>query len=297
MNQPFSRRSALTGAAALLGASSAGTFAGAEEVPAADWKIEKGRIRQSVVPWCFNPMPLEELAAASAEIGLESVELVAPENWDVLEKHGLVCAITPSGHGFAEGWNQKRHHEKCKDGVLKAIEATAAAGWPNVITFSGMIEQLDPEEGFDNCVVGLKTVLPAAEKAGVNLCLEVLNTRVDENMKGHPGYQADTIEWGVRLCDALGSDRMKILFDVYHVQIMQGDVITRIRQYRDYIAHYHTAGVPGRNELDDRQEINYRGVMAAILETGYDGFVGQEFIPREADPIASLRQAARVCDV
>lgn len=291
----LSRREVLGGAAA-LGALGATGMASAVEVGADDWRITNGRIRQSVVPWCFAPMPVGQLARAADKLGFSSVELADPADWPMLKELGLVCAISRS-HGFSAGWNHTENHAECEEKVREALEATAAAGFPNVITFSGMLDGMDPEAGFNNTVAGVKKVLPLAERLGVNLCLEVLNSRVDLEMKGHPGYQADTIEWGVRLCDAVGSPRMKILFDIYHVQIMQGDLITRIKACSDYVAHYHTAGVPGRNEIGPEQEVNYAAVMQAIVDTGYDGYVGQEFIPAGPDPIASLREAARICDV
>jgi hydroxypyruvate isomerase len=281
-------------AAAALGSQTARPAAAAEDDP--QWRIEKGRINQSVVHWCFEPMPLEELARAAAGLGLKSVEIVPPEQWSVLKKHGLACAITPS-HTFVRGLNHKEHHAECIEKLTSAVDATAAAGFTSVITFSGMREGLSDEEGIKNTVEGLKKVLPLAEKKGVNLCIEPLNTRVDVEMKGHPGYHCDRVEWAVEVCDRVGSQRMKILFDIYHTQIMQGDIIARIRQYKDYIGHYHTAGVPGRNDLDVAQEINYPAVMQAILDTGYRGYVGQEFIPLGADKIAALRRGVRLCDV
>ncbi|HEY1598068.1 MAG TPA: TIM barrel protein [Pirellulales bacterium] len=281
-------------AAAALAVHSQTPAAVADEEP--QWKITNGRINQSVVHWCFNPMPLDELARAAAALGMKSVEIVAPEQWPILKQHGLVCACTPS-HGFVRGLNHKEYHAECIEKLTTAIEATAAAGFPNVITFSGMREGLTDEEGIKNTVEGLKKVLPLAEKKGVNLVLEPLNTRVDVEMKGHPGYQCDRVEWAVEVCDKIGSPRMKILFDIYHTQIMQGDVITRIRQFKDYIGHYHTAGVPGRNDLDVVQEINYPAIMQAIVETGYRGYVGQEFIPLGTDKIAALRRGVRICDV
>lgn len=262
----------------------------------ANWKVQKGRINQSVVHWCFNPMEVETLAKASAAMGLKSVELVDPVHWPMLKQLGLACAIT-SSHGFVRGLNHPEHHSECLEKLTSAIDATSAAGFKSVITFSGMRNGISDDEGIKNTVAGLKKIVGHAEKKNVTLCLEVLNSRVDIEMKGHPDYQADTIEWGVKVCDLVGSDRVKILFDIYHVQIMQGDVITRIKQFKDYIGHYHTAGVPGRNELDDQQEINYPPIMRAIVETGYQGYVGQEFIPRSADKIASLRAAVKLCDV
>ena len=306
---PLTRRGWMAAAAATAAAAGAAAAAGgaaasiaspaaAEEDDEAgpDWKVSRGRINQSVCLWCFQPMEVEELARAAAGMGLRSVELVDPKHWPLLKKHGLVCAIT-SSHGFVRGLNHTEHHAECIEKLTSSIEATAEAGFPNVITFSGMRGQLDDEQGIKNTVEGLKKVAGLAERKKVNLCLEPLNTRVDVEMKGHPGYHCDRVEWAVEVCDRVGSDRVKILFDIYHVQIMQGDVIVRIRQFKDYIAHYHTAGVPGRNELDDTQEINYPAVMQAIVDTGYKGYVGQEFIPRADDKIASLRHAAWLCDV
>ena len=294
----LTRRHLLAGTAGALAATAVAAhshpMAAAE--PDQNWKITKGRIKQSVVAWCFNPMPVEELAAAAAALGFQSLELADPKHWPTLKKLGLTCAIAGS-HGFQKGWNHKEHWDFCKGKIAAAVEASAEFGCPSVITFSGMLDGIDPDEGKRNTIEGLKTVIGLAEEKKVNLCLEMLNTRVDENMKGHPGYQCDSIEWAADVCQAIGSPRMKILFDIYHVQIMQGDVIQRIRQFQDLVGHYHTAGVPGRRELDDAQENNYPAIMRAILETGYSGFVGQEFIPTQADKIASLKQAATVCDV
>jgi hydroxypyruvate isomerase len=288
----------------LMAGALAATAATALPVAAADestWKIEKGRINQSVIPWCFQPMKLDALAHAAASLGLKSVELCPPESWPMLKQLGLKCAIA-SGHGFTKGWNHVENHDECLAKLTKSIDALDDIGWhTNVITFSGMKNGIDEAEGMKNTVNGLKKIVGYAEKKNVTLAIEVLNSRVNVTMKGHPDYQADKLEWAVEVCDKIGSPRMKILFDIYHIQIMEGDVISRIRQYKDYIAHYHTAGVPGRNELDDDQEINYPPIMRAILETGYTGFVGQEFIPRSAktdeERIASLRQAVKLCDV
>ena len=266
----------------------------AQEQPA------RGRINQSVIRWCFDPISVETLARGAAGMGLKSVELVEPKDWPTLQKYSLICAITPS-HGFTNAWNHVENHAMCVDKITKAIDATSEAGFPNVITFSGMRQGIDEETGMKNTVDGLKKVVGLAEKKKVTICFEVLNSRVKEPMRGHPDYQGDKLEWAVQVCDRVGSERMKILFDIYHIQIMEGDVISRIRQYKDYIAHYHTAGVPGRHELDDQQEINYPPIMRAIVETGYKGFVRQEFVPRSAktdeEKLFSLREAARICDV
>jgi hydroxypyruvate isomerase len=300
----LSRRSALATLAAggvVVGGAALSTAA---ENPSPDdprWKIANGRINQSVVQWCFKPMPTEELARQAAALGMKSVELAPPSDWPVLKKHGLGCAIA-SSHGFVKGWNAKENWDFCTESITKAVTAAADFGCPTVITFSGMRGNLPAgaegdELGKRNFVEGIKRVLPLCEQKKVTLALEMLNSRVDVEMKGHPGYQCDTIEWAVDVCDRVGSDRLKILFDIYHVQIMQGDVIVRLKKFKDYIAHFHTAGNPGRNEIDDTQEIHYPGIMRAVVETGYKGFVGQEFIPTWKDPVAALRHAARVCDV
>jgi len=259
------------------------------------YKARNNRINQSVVHWCFKPMSVEELASESARMGLKSVELVGPEHWPTLKKHGLICAISGS-HGFAKGFAHKEEHEQCLASLRKSINATADAGWPSVITFSGFRRGISDEDGIKNMVDGLKKIVGHAEKKKVTLCLEMLNSRVDVQMKGHPDYFCDDIERSVEICRQIGSERMKVLFDIYHVQIMHGDVITRLRQHAPFIGHYHTAGVPGRNEIDDTQEVNYAPIMEAIVETGYKGYVGQEFIPVR-DKVASLSQSVKICDV
>ena len=294
-----SRRNVLSSAAGIA-ATTLMTPLSASAADDALWKITNGRINQSVVHWCFNTIEVETLCREAAAMGLKSVELIDPKHWPILKKHGLTCAITGS-HGFLKGWNHVENHGMCIEKVTKSIDANAEAGFPTVITFSGMREGIDEAQGMKNCVEGIKKIIGHAEKNKVTLALEVLNTRVNVTMKGHPDYQADKIEWGVELCDKVGSDRLKLLFDIYHIQIMEGDVITRLKQYKDYIAHYHTAGVPGRHELDDQQEINYPPIIRAIVETGYKGYLGQEFIPRvaksDADKLSSLRAAVKLCDV
>jgi hydroxypyruvate isomerase len=259
------------------------------------YKAKNGRINQSVIHWCFKPMPVEELAAHAARMGLKSVELVTPEYWPALKKLGLVCAITPS-HGFAKGFAHTEEHAECLAVLRKRIDESAEAGFPNIITFSGYRRGLSDDEALKNMVNGLKQVMAQAEKKKVTLCLEMLNSRVNIEMKGHPDYFCDKIELAAEVCKRVGSDRMKILFDIYHVQIMEGDIITRIKEFHPYIGHYHTAGVPGRGELDDTQEINYAPIMKAIADTGYQGYVGQEFIPVR-DKVASLNEAVKLCDI
>jgi hydroxypyruvate isomerase len=255
----------------------------------------KGRLKQSVCPWCFEPMDLETLARNAAAMGIKSVELVPPEKWPILKKHGLICALSNS-HGFVDGWSHKENYPMCTAKVKEAVDATAAAGFPSVITFSGFRKGMADDVGLENTVTGLKGVIGYAEKKKVNLCLEVLNSRVAEEMKGHPDYMADKVEWAVEVCRRIGSPRMKILFDIYHVQIMQGDIITRIKKLHEYIGHYHTAGVPGRHEIDGTQEINYAPIFKTIAETRYTGYVAHEFIPTR-DPMQTLREAVALCDV
>jgi len=304
VSRHLTRRGLLTGA---LGA--AATAVGVPRVGrAADDKpwltqpaVTNGRINQSVCNWCFmgdcsvKPMTLDELCAHAARMGIQSVELVDAPDWPTLKKHGLVCALANS-HGFVKGWNHKENWPMCKEKIVEAVDACAAAGFPSVITFSGFREGMPDDVGLENTVAGLKTVVGYAEKKKINLIFEVLNSRVDVEMKGHPGYMGDSVEWCVEVCKRVGSDRLKILFDVYHVQIMQGDIITRIFQFKDYIGHYHTAGVPGRNELDENQELNYPPIMRAIVATGYHAYVAQEFIPMR-DPVKVLWEAVKLCDV
>ncbi|MEE9369112.1 MAG: sugar phosphate isomerase/epimerase family protein [Pontiella sp.] len=263
--------------------------------------IKNGRLKQSVCHWCFTsdcsvqPMSLDRLAGESAAMGLKSIELVDPEHWGTLKKHGLICAMAGS-HGFVKGFNDKNNHAMCIDKIKKAIDACADAGYPNVITFSGFRNNIPDDVGLENTVEGLKKVIGYAEKKKINLVMEVLNSRVDIPMKGHPGYMGDTVEWVGEVCKRISSPRMLMLFDIYHVQIMQGDIITRIRKWKDYIGHYHVAGVPGRNEMDDNQEVNYPAIMREIVKTGFTGYVGQEFIPTR-EPLRELYKAVQLCDV
>ncbi len=268
--------------------------AAAEDDP--NWKIKAGRIKQSVVHWCFNPMSVEDLAKASAGMGLASVELVGPEHWPTLKKYGLTCAIAGS-HGFAKGFAHPEEHEECLAKLRTSIDASADFGCPSVITFSGFRRGLSTEEGQKNMIEGLKKIVGYAEQKKVTLCLEMLNSRVNTTMKGHPDYFCDKIEMGVEVCKAIGSPNLKMLFDIYHVQIMQGDVITRIKEFKDFLGHVHTAGNPGRNEIGMNQEINYPPIMQALLDVGYQGYVGQEFIPTNPDKIAALREGVRLCDI
>lgn len=297
-SRSFNRRTLLkqlAGGAAVLGASLGvpAIVRGEPEPPL--YRARNGRIRQSVIHWCFKPMTPLELADNAAAMGLKSVELVSPEFWPKLKELGLVCAIAPS-HGFVKGFAHREEHEECLKILRQRIDECAAAGFPNVITFSGFRRGISDEDGLKNMVAGLKQIAGQAEKKKVNVCIEVLNSRVNVTMKGHPDYFCDHLETGVEVCKQVGSERVKLLFDIYHIQIMEGDLISRIKEFHPYIAHYHTAGNPGRGEIDQTQEINYPAVMKAIIDTGYQGYVGQEFMPTR-DPMASLNEAVKICDV
>jgi hydroxypyruvate isomerase len=254
------------------------------------------RVNQSIVQWCFQKYwDIERMCQIANQLGCKSVELVDPKDWPTLKKHGLICAIAPS-HWFDRGMNNPRYQDMCLEKIRKAIDDCAANGFPSVITFTGFREDIPDDAGIKNCVAGYKKIVGHAEARKVNLCLEMLNSRVHEEMKGHPGYQGEHTDYCMEIIKQVGSPRMKLLFDIYHVQIMDGDVIRRIRQYADYIGHVHTAGNPGRGELDDRQEINYPPIMRALVEVGYKGYVGQEFIPTR-EPLRGLQEAVELCAV
>jgi hydroxypyruvate isomerase len=259
------------------------------------YRPKNNRIRQSVVPWCFKPMPPEELIGHAHRIGLPSVELIDPKHWPRLKELGMTCAIAGS-HGFARGFANKDEHEDCIKVLTERIELCPKFGVPGVITFSGFKKNNTDAQARRNFVEGLKKILPVAERHKVVLCPEMLNSKVNIEMKGHPGYWLDDVDVAVEIVKQIGSEWCKVLFDIYHVQIMHGDVIARIRQHHPYIGHYHTAGVPGRNEIDGTQELNYRPIMQAIVATSYKGFVGQEFIPVR-DKVRSLAEAVELCDV
>ena len=261
----------------------------------------KGRIKQSVVSWCFaNHWTLEETCRVARELGCKSVELVGSDQWKTLGKYGLTCAISPievEGPPFIKGFNNLEYHPWLIEVTRKAVDQSADFGCPNVIAFTGFSENFSRAEGARNCVLGLKKIAAYAEKKGVTVCLEMLNSRVgDHPDKGHPGYQGDHVDYCMDILNAVGSPRVKLLFDVYHVQIMDGDVIRRIHQCGEMIGHIHTAGNPGRGELGPSQELNYPPIMEALLEIGYEGYVGQEFIPT-GDPYEGLSQAVHLCDV
>lgn len=263
-----------------------------------EFKITNGRIKQSVMGWCFNPMPTVELAKHCKEIGLVAIEGINAKHYPAVKELGLEISLVGS-HGFAKGPVNPDYHAECKKKLMEGIDLAVAVGSPSVITFTGMTEkEIDRDQSIKNCIKLWKEVIGYAEKKKIKLCLEHLNSRDDTHpMKGHPGYFGDDVDFCVDLIKQVGSPNMKLLFDVYHVQVMNGDVTRRLRSYQEYIGHYHTAGNPGRCEIDEHQEINYPPIMKAILETGYDGYVAQEFIPTWENKIRSLRHAAQVCDV
>lgn len=262
-----------------------------------EFRISRKRIRQSVMGWCFKPMPVPELIRHCADIGLEAIEGISPTFYPEARKQGLRISLV-SSHGFARGPVDRANHEFCIDRLKTAIDTAAEFGAPSVITFTGMAVPGMPDATAEqNCLDCWKQVLGYAEDRQITLVLEHLNSRVDSHMKGHPGYFGDDVDHCFDLVRRMDSPRFKLLFDIYHVQIMNGDLIRRIRENHHLIGHYHTAGNPGRRELDAEQEINYPAVMRAIVETGARLFVAQEFIPTWADPVLALRHAAMVCDV
>ena len=295
MKTKLSRRSALqkiTGSAASLAAlaSLSHRILAAEEATSSKLK---GRINHSVCKWCYGKIPLEEFCQAAKAMGLQSVELLKVEDFPMLKKYDLKCAMVSGVPGGIEsGLNRLENH----DHIVKFFEQTAPVvaeyGYPNIICFSGNRKGMSDEQGLENCAIGLKRVAPIAEKYKVTVCMELLNSKVN-----HKDYQCDYSKWGVELCQRVGSERFKLLYDIYHMQIMEGDICATIKANHPYFAHYHTGGVPGRNEIDDTQELNYALIMKTIVETGFKGFVAQEFIPKRPDAIASLKQGVGICDV
>src|SRR5580700_11166071 len=252
----------------------------------------KGNIKQSVSRWCYKDIPLDKLCEYSAEIGCKAIDLLNPDEWDVPAKYGLVCAM-----GYSEGgtiksaMNRVENHARIEEGFRKFIPLAAKAGVVNVITFSGNREGLSDAEGAKNTIVGLNRVKKIGEDHGVNICIELLNSKVD-----HHVYMCDHSAWGVRVVEEVNSPNVKLLYDIYHMQIMEGDLIDTIRQNIRWIGHFHTGGVPGRHELDGTQEVQWDGVMRGIADSGFKGYVAHEFVPSR-DPLVSLREATDLCDV
>ena len=252
----------------------------------------KPRIRQSASRWCYEKIPLSELCAKGAEMGLEGIDLLNEEEWEIPRQYGLVCSMGYGGGGeIRNALNRIENHAGIEAAFRKSIPRAAKAGVPNLITFSGNRNGMSDEEGARNTVAGLNRIKKLAEDHGVTICLELLNSKVD-----HKDYMCDHTAWGVRVIREVNSPKVKLLYDIYHMQIMEGDLSQTIIANSQWFGHFHTGGVPGRHELDDSQEVNWAGVMRAIASTDFQGFVGHEFIPTR-DPMTSLRQAVALCNV
>ena len=293
MNQSIPRRTAIkslaTGAAAV-----AATQAITSQASAAHHGSKlKGNINHSVCKWCYKGIELDPFCEAVKGMGLNAVDLIAIEDFPTLQKHGLSCSlVTGVPGGIKKGLNREENHETLIAWFEEVCPQISAAGYKQVVCFSGNRDGMSDIQGLANCAKGLNQIVPIAEKHGVTVVMELLNSKVN-----HADYMADLSSWGVALCDTVGSDAFKLLYDIYHMQIMEGDVIATIRKNHEYYSHYHTGDVPGRAEIDTTQELYYPAIMEAILETGFDGYVAQEFIPAGPNPLASLEAAVQICDV
>jgi len=292
-NDKFSRRAFVRNSSLVVAGAVAGSLArtASAVAPANVERIVKNnRINQSVCKWCFRKQSLEELCAIGKKMGLKAIDLIGPKDFPTLKKYGLASSMIGT-HALRKGMNDKNNHAECISKIRSSIDAAAEAGFPNVISFSGDRGNIPDDVGVENAIEGWKQIAGYAEKKKINICLEYLNSKVN-----HKGYMFDNMAWGVEVCKGVGSERVKILYDIYHAQIMEGDIISTIETYHEYIGHYHTGGNPGRNEIDDTQELFYPAIMRAIVKTGYKGYVAHEFIPKK-HPIESLAYAVRICDV
>ncbi len=249
-----------------------------------------GRIKQSVSRWCYQKYSLDDLCKESVRIGLKGIDLIGSDEWPIVQKYGLVPSMTPGAGKIPDGFNRKENHDALVKEMQENITKAAAAKVPNVITFSGNRRGLPDSEGIENCALGLNRVKKFAEDKGVTICLELLNSKVN-----HKDYQCDHTAWGVEVMKRVASPRVKLLYDIYHMQIMEGDVIRTIRDNFAYIGHFHTGGVPGRHELDETQELNWRAVAQAIADLGFQGYMAHEFVPAAPNPIKSLEDAYKIC--
>ena len=277
----MTRRTAFQAAAGLALASAA------RPLPAAG----AGRLKQSLARWCYSKIPLDDLCRQAAEMGVSGIDLVEPEDWPTIRKYGLVPTVTSGEAKIPDGWNRKESHDRLEAEITERIQGAAKAKVPNVITFSGNRAGMSDEEGKENCIAGLNRVKKIAEDNDVMIVLELLNSKVN-----HKDYMCDHTAWGVDVIKAVDSPRVKLLYDIYHMQIMEGDIIRTIRDNIQYIAHFHTGGVPGRHELDDTQELQWRTIAKAIADLNFQGFFAHEFVPVK-DPMASLKQAVELCTV
>ena len=294
MENKFSRRDILKSSAGFAGLGMMGhRFQEADIQAGLDLK---GKVHHSACRWCYQDIPFEELVLNAKKIGLQSIELTGPAEWDILKKHDMTAAIGwgkyPDGMNIPNFFNRTKNHDGLVGFYEDIIPKAAKAGVKNIIAFSGNRDGMSDEDGLINCKKGLQRIMKTAERYDVTISMELLNSKVN-----HKDYQADTTEWGAALCEMVGSDKFKLLYDIYHMQIMEGDVIATIKKYHQYISHYHTGGVPGRNEIDETQELNYAAIIRAFYDTGYKGFIGQEFIPARKDKMASLEQAVKICDI
>ena len=250
-----------------------------------------GRLKQAVARWCFAKTPLDDLCRQCAEMGIVGIDLVDAPDWPTLAKYGLIATMTSGAGSIPDGWNRKENHDKLEKQMRENIERAAAAKLPNVITFSGNRRGQPDNEGRDNCILGLRRIKGFAEEKGITVCMELLNSKVN-----HKDYQCDHTAWGVEVCKGVDSPRVKLLYDIYHMQIMEGDIIRTIRDNIQYIGHFHTGGNPGRNEIDDTQELQYKTIAKAVADLNYQGYFAHEFTPKR-DPMTSLRQAVEICKV
>jgi hydroxypyruvate isomerase len=253
----------------------------------------KGNINHGVCAWSMRPLTLEELCANIKKVGVNAIDLIGPKNWEMLKKYDIHCSMCNGAElGIPDGFNDPKFHDQLEKNYTEVIPLVAKAGYKNLIAFSGNRRGMDDETGLKNCEAGIKRILSLAEKQGVIITMELLNSRVD-----HKDYMCDKSAWGIELCKRISSENFKLLFDIYHMQIDEGDIIRTIRNNHQYFGHYHTAGNPGRNDLDDKQEINYPPIMQAIADSGFKGYVSHEFLPKGEDKIAALGHAVQVCDV
>ena len=256
----------------------------------------KGNVNHSVCWWTYNFIPLEELCLAVKKIGFAAIDLVGPKDWPMLQKHGIWSSMCNGAEiNLVDGWNHKEFHPTLVKNYTEHIELVSKAGYKNLICFSGNRRGMDDETGMKNCVEGLKQIVGLAEKKGVIVQMELFNSKVN-----HPDYMCDKSAWGIELCKRVGSENFKLLYDIYHMQINEGDVIHTIKDFHEYFAHYHTAGVPGRHEINETQELYYPAIIKAILETGFNDYLAQEFIPTGKttdEKLAALKKAVKICDV
>mgnify|MGYP003634942094 CR=1 FL=1 len=266
------------------------------KTPANENSKLKGNVRHSVSRWTYGDLDIEELCLLVKSLGFNAIDLVGPEDWPVLKKYNIDSSMCNGAElNLVDGWIHPQFHDELTKRYLAHIDLMEQAGYKNLVCFSGNARGMDPKEGLENAVNGIRRILPAAEKKGVIIQLELFNSKVD-----HPDYMADNSPWGLELCKRLDSPNFKLLYDIYHMQISEGDIIRTIRENHQYFGHYHTAGVPGRNEIDETQELFYPAIVKAILETGYKGYLAQEFVPTPKTPegrVQSLRQAIQICDV